>query len=98
MLRTLGLPRSWLFLLPLMESIILTSIAFTIAITVYHVNAAVINRLFAHLESDRPGFCFLPLRLQALVLLCTVSLSIVGALAAALRLRTMSLSEAIRHA
>jgi|GEM_PF-6861760 len=98
MLRTLGLPRSWLFLLPLMESIILTSIAFTIAITVYHVNAAVINRLFANLETDRPGFCFLPLRLQALVLICTVSLSIVGALAAALRLRTMSLSEAIRHA
>jgi putative ABC transport system permease protein len=98
MLRTLGLPRSWLFLLPLMESIILTSIAFTIAITVYHVNAEVINRLFANLETERPGFCFLPFRLQALVLLCTVSLSIVGSLAATIRLRAMSLSEAIRHA
>jgi putative ABC transport system permease protein len=98
MLRTLGLPRSWLVLLPLFEGIVLTTLAFTMAILVYHVNAAVINRLFANLEDGRPGFCFLPFNLQALVFLCTVSLSIFGVLAAAIRLLSMNLSEAIRHA
>ena len=98
MLRTLGLPRSWLILLPLLEGIVLTTLAFTMAIIVYHVNAAVINRLFANLEDGRPGFCFLPFELQALIFFCTVSLSIFGVLAAAIRLHTMVLSEAIRNA
>ena len=98
MLRTLGLPRSLLVLLPLIEGIVLTTLAFTMAILVYHVNASVINRLFASLEEGRPGFCFLPLNLQIIVYFCTVSLSIFGVLAAAIRLLSMSLSEAIRHA
>lgn len=98
MLRTLGLPRSWLVLLPIMESLVLTTFSYAIAITVYHVNAAIINRMFANLEDGRPGFCSLPLNLQVLVFVCTISLSIFGVLAAAVRLLSMSLSEAIRHA
>lgn len=98
MLRMLGLPRSWLVLLPLIESITVAVTAFFIALAVYHLNAAVINRLFGHLENDRPGFCFLPPELQALVLLCSLGLAVCGALAAAARLLSISPSNAIRHA
>lgn len=97
MLRTLGLPRAWLVLLPLIESLAITTFAFLMALSVYHLNAAVINRLFSHFEDGRPGFCFLPLPLQAVVYLCTLALAVCGALAAAVRLLRMSLSEAIRH-
>ena len=97
MLRTLGLPRSWLVLLPLIESLAITTFAFLMALSVYHLNAAVINRLFSRFEDDRPGFCFLPLQLQALVYLCSLVLAVCGALAAAFRLLRMSLSESIRH-
>ena len=98
MLRTLGLPRSWLVLLPLIEAVTVAMTAFLVAILVYHLNAAVINRLFSHLDDERPGFCFLPIELQALVLLCSLGLAVCGALAAAARLLSISLSKAIRHA
>lgn len=98
MLRTLGLPRSWLVLLPLIEAITVATTAFLVAILVYHLNAAVINRLFSHLDDERPGFCFLPTELQALVLLCSLGLAVCGALAAAVRLLSISPSKAIRYA
>jgi ABC-type antimicrobial peptide transport system permease subunit len=98
MLRTLGLPRSWLVFLPLIESITVAVSAFFFAMLVYHLNAAMINRLFSHLDEDRPGFCYLPPNLQALVMLCSLGLAICGALAAAARLLSISPSNAIRHA
>ena len=98
MLRTLGLPRSWLVFLPLIESLTVAVSAFFFAMLVYHLNATVINRLFSHLDEDRPGFCYLPLKLQALVMLCSLGLAICGALAAASRLLSISPSNAIRHA
>lgn len=98
MLRTLGLPRSWLVFLPLIESFTIAVTAFVIAMLVYHLNAVVINRLFSNLDENRPGFCYLPPELQALVMLCSLGLAVCGALAAATRLLSISPSKAIRHA
>lgn len=97
MLRMLGLPRSWLVILPMTESLVIAASAFAIAIAVYHLNAAVINRLFTNLSDDRPGFCSLPIKLQATVLLCSLCLAICGALAASARLLYISPSNAIRN-
>lgn len=98
MLRTLGLPRSWLALLPLIEAVSITLLAFLTAMLVYHLNATVINRLFSDFDEERPGFCFLPVQLQIRVLLGSLVLAAVGSMAAATRLLSMSLSKAIRHA
>ncbi|MCB1129560.1 MAG: hypothetical protein KDN05_00425 [Verrucomicrobiae bacterium] len=98
MLRTLGLPRLWLVLLPLIEAITVTIGSFIIAMLIYHLNAAIINRLFSQLDDDRPGFCSLTPKLQVLVLVCSLGLAVLGALAAATRLISISPSKAIRHA
>jgi putative ABC transport system permease protein len=97
MLRMLGLPKTWLVVLPMTEALVIAASAFVIAISVYHINETVINSLFSNLSDDRPGFCSLPLQLQAAVLLCSLGLAICGALAASARLLTISPSKAIRN-
>jgi putative ABC transport system permease protein len=97
-LRTLGLPRSWLVLVPLIEAITVAVSAFLVAMSIYHLNAAVINRLFSHFDDGRPGFCSLPFRLQVIVLLTSLALAVGSALAAAAKLLSISLAKAIRHA
>ena len=98
MLRMLGLPRGWLFFLPLVEALVIASAAFGVAITVYHINAAIINRLFDNLGDEVSGFCRLPLRRQLFLYLCTLLPAFVGSLLAGTRMIRMPLSETIRHA
>lgn len=97
MLRMLGLPRAWLFFLPLVEALFVASAAFGVAITVYHINAAIINRLFSNLGENGQGFCHLPLKLQISVYLWTFLPAVAGALVAGTRMIRMPLSETIRH-
>lgn len=97
MLRTLGLPQAWLFFLPLVEALFVASAAFGVAITVYHINAAIINRLLNNLGEDGPGFCYLPVKLQISVYLWALLPAVAGALVAGGRMMRMSLSETIRH-
>ncbi|MEO8614384.1 MAG: FtsX-like permease family protein [Luteolibacter sp.] len=97
MLRVLGLPRGWLFFLPLVEALVIASAAFGVAIAVYHINAAIINRLFDNLGNEASGFCRLPLRLQLFLYLFTLLPALVGSLVAGTRMIRMPLSETIRH-
>lgn len=97
MLRVLGLPRCWLMLLPLVESLALVTGSFLLALGVYHLNAMVINRLFQQVDEGAAGFCYLPPLLQVAIFCSSLALAVCGALAAATRLVSMKLSEAIRH-
>lgn len=97
MLRTLGLPRIWLFFLPLVEALFVATAAFGLAIVVYHINAAIINRLFNNLGQDGTSFCHLPVSLQISVYLWILLPTILGAFVAGIRMIRMPLSETIRH-
>jgi putative ABC transport system permease protein len=96
MLRTMGLRRGWLLLLPMLEAMTLATLAFALGFSSFYVLAGVINRLFAEQSTAVEAFCRLPALMLVYAYVATCVLAAIASLGAALRLTTVSAADAIK--
>lgn len=96
MLRTLGLGRRWLLLLPLLEAVLLALAAFFTGAGGFYTVAGFINRLFAGQSATAEAYCALPAFMLAGAGIFACLLAAAASLGAALRLTTISPADAIR--
>jgi putative ABC transport system permease protein len=95
-LRTMGLRRGWLLLLPMLEAMTLATLAFALGLGSFYVLAGVINRLFAEQSTAGEAFCRLPGLMLVYAYAATCVLAAIASLGAALRLTTVSPADAIK--
>jgi putative ABC transport system permease protein len=98
MLRTLGASKLLLGFLPMIEAVVLSGAGFIIAMGLFHACAALINRVLVPQAEEAGAFCQLPLHMQASVGAVILGLALLCSSVAALRVLSISPSDAIRHA
>jgi len=96
MLRTMGLRRGWLLLLPMLEAVTLASLAFALGLGSFYLLSTLINRLFADQSAAGEAFCRLPVLMLVYSYAATCVLAAIASLGAALRLTTVSPADAIK--
>jgi putative ABC transport system permease protein len=96
MLRTMGLRRGWLLLLPMLEAMTLATLAFALGLGSFYGLAGLINRLFAEQSAAGEEFCRLPAIMLVYAYTATCVLAAIASLGAALRLTTVSPADAIK--
>jgi putative ABC transport system permease protein len=98
MLRTLGASKLLLGFLPMVEAVVLSGAGFLIAMMLFHACATLINSVLVPQDEGAGPFCQLPLQMQATVGAVILGLALLCSSVAALRVLSISPSDAIRHA
>lgn len=98
MLRTLGASKLLLGFLPMLEAVVLSGAGFIIAMALFHACAALINRVLVPQTEEAGAFCQLSLQMQATVGAMILGLALLCSSVAALRVLSISPSDAIRYA
>jgi hypothetical protein len=98
MLRTLGASKLLLGFLPMLEAVVLSGAGFIIAMALFHACAALINRVLVPQTEEAGAFCQLSLQMQATVGAMILGLALLCSSVAAIRVLSISPSDAIRYA